>query len=385
MAVDLFSGCGGLSRAFLNAGIQIAAAYENWEPAIACYKLNFDHPVRRMDLSDVDRASKDILPLRPDMIIGGPPCQDFSHAGKRSEGSRANLTVAFAEIVASVRPEWFVMENVDRARTSRSYGQARTILQQLYGLTETTLDASLCGVPQKRKRFICVGRLGESNGFLSKTIKSRLSQRPMTVRDYFGSTLGIEYYYRHPRNYSRRAIYSIDEPAATVRGVNRPVPKGYPGHPLDPVPVSAKLRQLTTLERSRLQTFSADYKWVGNQTTKEQMIGNAVPVKLGEYIAECILAYLRETGQEEEMTMDGETSRTFVEWLQGKHGLSAASAGDVVSRLRRAERIIGKGVDTVRSSIAALERSSEFDRLSVWVKPQLRRAIHLHEEFLAQR
>ena len=59
------------------------------------------------------------------------------------------------------------------------------------------------------------------------------SEKHLTIRDYLGNEFGLEYYYRHPRNYSRRAILSIDEPSPTVRGVNRPVAPGYPGHKAD--------------------------------------------------------------------------------------------------------------------------------------------------------
>jgi len=113
----------------------------------------------------------------------------------------------------------------------------------------------------------------------------------MTVREYLGDELDIDYYYRHPRNYSRRGIFSVDEPAPTVRGVNRPVPDGYKGHPGDPIKVSRKLRPLTTSERARLQTFPANFKWVGSKTDLEQMIGNAVPVRLAEFVAKAILEY----------------------------------------------------------------------------------------------
>ena len=116
----------------------------------------------------------------------------------------------------------------------------------------------------------------------------------MTLRDYFGDSLGFEYYYRHPRNYSRRGIYSIDEPAPTMRGVNRPVPKGYLGHPNDPCPVSKDLHVLTTKERAKIQTFPDDYIWVGSKTDLEQMIGNAVPVKLGEFVANIMKECLKD-------------------------------------------------------------------------------------------
>lgn len=287
--VDLFAGCGGLSLGFEKAGFDLVAAFEQWEAAIECYAKNFNHPVLQCDLSDTDAAVKEIKKFSPNMIIGGPPCQDFSQAGKRIENSKAHLTESYAKIVAEIKPDCFVMENVDRARKSIAYARARDIFKQSgYGLTEIVLDASLCGTPQKRKRFICFGILGKEDGFALETFTSRLADRSMTLRDYFGSSLGFEYYYRHPRNYSRRAVFSIDEPAPTMRGVNRPVPKGYPGHKNDACPVTNDLHVLSTKERALIQTFPDTYKWVGNKTNVEQMIGNAVPVNLAEFVADAV-------------------------------------------------------------------------------------------------
>ena len=287
--VDLFSGCGGLSLGFEQAGYELVAACELWDAAINCYKDNFNHPVVKVDLSDVDSAVEVVKGFNPDMIIGAPPCQEFSHAGKRVEGDRASLTEDYARIVCSIMPVCFVMENVDRARNSNAYKAAREIFKSAgYGLTEVVLDASLCGTPQKRKRFIVFGMLGKEDGFALDTFMSRQSKKPMTVRDYFGDSLGFEHYYRHPRNYSRRGIFSIDEPAPTMRGVNRPVPKGYPGHPNDTCAVTEDLHALTTQERALFQTFPKDFKWVGSKTDVEQMIGNAVPVELAKYVAETV-------------------------------------------------------------------------------------------------
>jgi DNA (cytosine-5)-methyltransferase 1 len=289
--VDLFAGCGGLSLGFQNAGFNIIAAIDNWDPAIEVYKANLSHPIYKQDLTDVERTIAQISSMKPEVIIGGPPCQDFSHAGKRTERSRANLTSSFAEIVRSLSPKWFVMENVARAYTSTAFLEAKKIFRDAgYGLTVAILDASLCGVPQKRKRLVCIGRLNEQDDFLEVGIRDRLSRRSMTVRDYFGNDLATEHYYRHPRNYSRRAIYSIDEPAATIRGVNRPIPLGYKKHPADAVDPGIS-RPLTTIERARIQTFPANYRWLGTKTAKEQMIGNAVPVKLAEFVAGCIASY----------------------------------------------------------------------------------------------
>ena len=230
----------------------------------------------------------------PDMIIGGPPCQDFSSAGKRNETlGRANLTLSYAKILSEVRPEWFLMENVGLIRKSRVLQEAVSSLKASnYGLSSTVLDASYCGVPQRRKRFILVGKLNSADGFLEKYLANNQSSRPMTVFDYMGEKLDIEYYYRHPRSYARRGIFSVHEPSPTIRGVNRPLPKGYKKHDGDLCEPSDNIRPLTTLERSYVQTFPESFKWFGTKTSIEQMIGNAVPVNLGKYIAECILQYI---------------------------------------------------------------------------------------------
>ena len=293
--IDLFAGCGGLSLGFQEAGFDVIAAFEYWATAANCYELNFKHPVHRVDLSDTSTAIDLISKYSPDIIIGGPPCQDFSFAGKRVEAGRASLTNSFATIVASIHPRYFVMENVDRARNSNAYAQARSIFKSAgYGLTEMVLDASKCGAPQKRKRFICFGALGKNDGFAVELFTKNMSKKSLTLHDYFGDSLGFQYYYRHPRNYSRRAIFSIDEPAPTMRGVNRPIPKGYPGHKNDACPVSDEVHVLTTEERAWIQTFPKTFKWLGSKTDVEQMIGNAVPVNLARFVADRVLEVIQE-------------------------------------------------------------------------------------------
>ena len=100
----------------------------------------------------------------------------------------------------------------------------------------------------------------------------------MTVTDALGDELDIKFYYRHPRSYARRGIFSIDEPSPIIRGVNRPIPAGYIPHPTDPIKDLTGIRALTSVERSMIQTFPKDFKFIGTKTSIEQMIGNAVPV-----------------------------------------------------------------------------------------------------------
>ena len=150
--IDLFAGCGGLSLGFQRTGFDIVAAFEFLDVAANCYQQNFKHPVFRVDLSNTAEAISIISDFSPEVIIGGPPCQDFSFAGKRVEAGRASLTGSYAEIVTAICPKYFVMENVDRARNSNAYAMARDKFKAVgYGLTEVVLDASKCGTPQKRK------------------------------------------------------------------------------------------------------------------------------------------------------------------------------------------------------------------------------------------
>ncbi|MBS1937449.1 MAG: DNA cytosine methyltransferase [Bacteroidetes bacterium] len=313
VAVDLFAGCGGLSLGLERGGVHVCAGFELWKDACSVYAANFDHALHQVDLSEVDKAAALIKGYRPELIAGGPPCQDFSSAGHRKDkGTRADLTLDFCSIVCEVRPEWFLMENVTRIQSTAIFKEVKARFSRAgYGLTEVILDASLCGVPQKRKRVFLIGRLGEKEDFLMPLLQEKMSDREMTVRDYFGDALGTDFYYRHARSYARRGIYSVDEPSATVRGVNRPVPPGYRIHSNDATDDLARVRPLTPRERAQVQTFPASYKWpVASRTNLEQLIGNAVPVELARFVAVAIKEYADEhssafTARQEEIEVSG--------------------------------------------------------------------------------
>ncbi len=375
--VDLFSGCGGLSLGFQNAGFETLVAFDIWQTAVNCYSKNFNHPVIQHDLSEIESTVEYIRAYSPDIIVGGPPCQDFSHAGKRVEAKRAGLTESYATIIATVRPKYFVMENVDRALTSNAFKRAKEIFQSAgYGLTMRVLDASLCGAPQKRKRFFCIGALNKEDDFFKLALESNIQKTPMTLRDYFGDALGIDFYYRHPRNYSRRAIFSIDESAPTMRGVNRPVPKGYPGHPNDACALNNSIRALTTLERALIQTFPPTFKWCGSKTEIEQMIGNAVPVKLAEFVAKAMLVAINASYGKTSMTSE------FVTWLQDNKGYTLRTAKDMLSRVKRADKLQPIVGIPEAMYLHILNNNVMFCTLSVQVRSQLRRAINMYNEYL---
>jgi len=296
--VDLFCGCGGMSLGFQEAGFTIAAACDNWKPALDVYSDNFSHKATLCDLSDP--ATDDMVRgYRPDVIIGGPPCQDFSSAGPNDHASgRAGLIERFVALVAAGDPMYFVMENVPRTRLRPVFKRAETRLRALgYGLTVRVLDASLCGVPQLRERLFVIGAKGAAEGFLTGHLEERLAARPLTLRQYFGSSLGTEYYFRVPTNYGRRGVFSIDEPCVTIRAVDRPIPSGYPGHPDDSAPIGPAVRPFTVLERSYIQTFPKTFRFTGTKSNQNTMIGNAVPVRLARYVAEALARYIKDVDE----------------------------------------------------------------------------------------
>jgi DNA (cytosine-5)-methyltransferase 1 len=293
--VDIFSGCGGLSLGFQNSGFNIVSAYDNWDLAISTYKMNFDHQIHNLDLSQITDSAAHIQKHSPNVLIGGPPCQDFSIAGNRVESDRANLTVAFSEIVALVKPQIVIMENVYNISKSIYLAHAVSNLKASgYGITTRIINASYIGVPQMRKRFFLVAALGVDDDVFGSNLDKNQSSERTTVADYFGDSLGTEFYYAHPRSYNRRAVFSIHEPSATIRRVNRPIPATYQKHAADKAEISPAVRPLTTEERAQIQTFPRSFKFSGSRTQQEHLIANAVPVSLARYVADQVVATLKE-------------------------------------------------------------------------------------------
>ena len=294
--IDLFSGCGGLSMGFENAGFEILMALDNMPVAVEIYKKNFDHDCQEHDLSDVPKTVEMLKGLDYDGVIGGPPCQDFSSAGPRDPmGKRANLTYSFMDTIIELQPKFFVMENVPTIKGTEILDDICERFQEVgYGLTAVILNAALCGVPQRRKRFFLIGELQSANNKFIESLSQNLAIKEMTVKDYFGDKIEFEFYYRHPRSYARRGVYTVDEPSATIRGVNRPIPPNYKKHSADKAdPSKQNVHVLSSMERAQIQTFPDDFILSNIKSKDQVLIGNAVPVKLGEFVAKALKSGLK--------------------------------------------------------------------------------------------
>lgn len=165
--IDLFAGCGGLSLGFENAGFKSVLAIDHWQDALDTYAKNRKN-ARTLcaDLANIDpkQVKKDYQISEVDVIVGGPPCQGFSVAGKRIiDDDRNKLYKSFVSFVKTFRPKAFVMENVPNI-LSIGGGLVKDSIfndfKQLgYHVSVKVLLASDYGVPQNRKRAVFVGFL----------------------------------------------------------------------------------------------------------------------------------------------------------------------------------------------------------------------------------
>ncbi len=175
LVVSLFCGVGGLDLGFQSAGFEIAAAIDNNPKVLELYRLNFpETTVLCRDIGDISASEiREIIQQRyPNWdgeiaaVIGGPPCQGFSVAGKQDvNDERSQLVLKFINLVVELNPLMFVMENVpaiEYKKFSHITGNAWSLAEEHYLLSKWLLTASDYGVPQKRQRAIWVGsKFGE--------------------------------------------------------------------------------------------------------------------------------------------------------------------------------------------------------------------------------
>ena len=171
VAVDLFAGCGGMSLGLEAAGFDVAVSVEFDAVHSIVHHFNFPYGTTMCkDISKVagseilDSLAKNGYGTEVDLVAGGPPCQGFSHMGKRQlDDPRNSLVFEYVRLISELKPKYFVFENVPGIAS----GEHRQFLTELIEEFEALgyqiekpvkiLDASLYGAPQKRKRLIILG------------------------------------------------------------------------------------------------------------------------------------------------------------------------------------------------------------------------------------
>jgi DNA (cytosine-5)-methyltransferase 1 len=199
LAIDLFSGAGGFSEGLEASGIKVALSQElHPQPALT---LAFNHPdtsvvvgdIRQLDLEVMERIIRQKYPDREiDVVVGGPPCQGFSTAGKKNESDPRNgLFKNFCNVVSHFKPKVLILENVTgfkKMYDGRIYEEAVESFRVLgYRVKDSILNAVDYGAPQRRKRFIMVGVREDLN--LNFEWPKPTHQNPEIDFDLFGLCL----------------------------------------------------------------------------------------------------------------------------------------------------------------------------------------------------
>ena len=171
VAIDLFSGAGGLAEGLESSGVRVAAASELHPHAALTHAFNHPHTsvfpgdIRQLDPSVLKQAVFERMGCaQVDLVVGGPPCQGFSTAGKKNPvDPRNELFSEFVRMVKHFRPALFLFENVPGFKLMHdgvAYDEATRSFRSLgYSLDYRLLSAPAFGAPQRRLRFIMVGGL----------------------------------------------------------------------------------------------------------------------------------------------------------------------------------------------------------------------------------
>lgn len=342
--VDLFSGVGGLSFGFMEAGCKVVLANEI-DPEIA-YAYRKNHKGTKVINADItklniEEAFGDYKGLI-DIVIGGPPCQGFSQKGSRKtiNDQRNFLFRYYYNVVEFLRPQYFLMENVPNILTAENKVFKREIenlFQDIgYTMDSGVLNAADFGVPQMRRRAFILGTLGRSKVKLPKGESSKVTineaigdlaflsagEGEEQQRYHFNpvskyqelirgnvNTLHNHIATKHskesiaklkmipigkgkevlPKEFLTKSIYSGtwsrmigDEQSVTITTRFDTPSSGRFAHPvLD--------RCITVREAARIQSFPDSFIFYGKKSSQMKQVGNAVPPLLGKAIAEVVI------------------------------------------------------------------------------------------------
>lgn len=342
---DFFSGCGGSSKGFANAGMEVVFALDQNSDAIETFQTNF--PDAQVILDDIREVELDAL--RPmiesyedqavhTLFCGCAPCQPFSKQNKRlgSNDERRTLLDEFLRFVKHYEPTYVFIENVPGLQKVKDKNSVfgrflNTLTEFNYDYTYEMVYAQDYGVPQKRRRLILIAsKLGPID-FPAKTHGPETTQPYATVREWIEHFPAIEAGETHPDIPNHQAPRLSELNLKRIRalpegGSRRMWPKalrlkchsgnynghndvygrmkwddlsncltrrcvslsnGRFGHPV-------QHRAMSGREAASLQTFPVEFSFHGSLTSVAKQVGNAVPVLLAEQFGHHFLSHLEE-------------------------------------------------------------------------------------------
>lgn len=320
-AVDLYSGIGGWSLGLRLAGVEVVASYEWWQPAIDTHNGNHDGnlsavDIRRLELQD--------LPSDIDLVVGSPPCTEFSYSNR---GGKGNLSegmkdlVKFLEVVEHLKPRYWALENVPRVAEvlERGFKDPEHVLHRFNKLQPQIkiIDFSDYGAPQSRKRCIAgnipfnliedyrpllprktlgdVIRAVAAKDIVEDPVWGTLLPASALTEMQTEAALNGEELRMNREAKTYHPVYNnmafpdaLDVPARTVTATCTRVSRESIVIS-DPI-VQNSFRRLTIRERACLQGFPITYQFYGKSfAEKAKMIGNAIPPTFTYLIASAAL------------------------------------------------------------------------------------------------
>lgn len=340
--VDLFSGAGGLSRGFMDAGFNVILGIDFDDAALKTFKANHgDAEVMKIDLFNHDNLKQitnylDEKNVKIDVLVGGPPCQGYSLAGPRNEqDDRNTLYEAMVKFANLVKPKVVVLENVPGLLTLFEGKGAQRIVDDFsdlgYVMKKKVLYAPEYGVPQIRKRVFFVGvspEYGEfeyPTPFLDKdyfiTCEDAISDLPslehevgsdeaeyemppQTMYQKIMRSNSIKLYNHLGTRHEEKTVHLISmvpegknykalpSPYNTMFKYNEALTRYHSKKPSLTINTGHRShfhykwnRIPTVRESARLQSFPDDFIFYGNKSQQYRQVGNAVPPLLGKAVA----------------------------------------------------------------------------------------------------
>lgn len=354
--LDLFSGAGGLSRGFYDAGYEVVLGVDFDEAALKTFQANHGG-AEAMKLDLFDHNNIDVIidflekkKIKLDVLVGGPPCQGFSVAGPRNMNDKRNtLYTAMVKLAERVKPQAVVLENVPgMVQTNGGIGAKRVVEDFAkigYRMVPKLLYAPDYGIPQIRKRVFFVGLREVVEDFkfpepiVDKknyvTCEEAIGDLPslQTVDGEIIYGEDIQDYFCSAQNDYQRKMRARSE---TVQNHIGSIPIEKTKHMISLVPEGKNYKALpeeyqgiykyhealtryhgkkpsntintghrshfhykwnripTVRESARLQSFPDDFIFYGNKSQQYRQVGNAVPPMLGQAVAEALLPYLKD-------------------------------------------------------------------------------------------
>lgn len=311
--IDLFCGCGGMSKGLTDAGLNVIAGIDIWDKAVESYNRNYTHKAYCHDLTELPPEKFNQLynttNKRVDVIVGGPPCQSFSIAGRRDKNDPRNtLFMEYVKYLNYFNPKAFIMENVIGMLSKKTESGENVIdiimshLNTNYNCIITKLYASDFEVPQNRRRTIIIGIRKDLDIIPTEPtpaitsvenripVRNILEPRDQVEPSHFLSERAIQGILAKKEKSKERGAgfgaqyLDFDKPSYTI-----PARYWKDGYDALVKYSDTDIRRLTITELKRIQSFPDDYTITGSKKDIIMQIGNAVACRFAYHLGKHII------------------------------------------------------------------------------------------------